>query len=170
MSYAKVRAITRVATPETEARLLGVARAGTAAHVERIVRGWRTVDRRAEARETKQRHATRALHVYQDEDGMVVLRGRLEPEVGALLVQALAAAREALYQRARVPDGEARSGNVSAEPSMWLSPLPVPLKLRMLSGVRVQRSRALMVPTKPDAEPDPGRFEVPHRVDTALAL
>jgi len=26
-----------------------------------------------------------------------------------------------------------------------------------------------MVPTEPDAEPDPGRFEVPHRVDTALA-
>src|SRR5712692_7642126 len=118
VSYAKVRAITRVATPETEARLLGVARAGTAAHVERIVRGWRTVDRRAEARETKQRHATRALHVYQDEDGMVVLRGRLEPEVGALLVQALAAARESLYQRARVEAGGAAGpGGVSAETS-----------------------------------------------------
>src|SRR5437899_10580223 len=101
LSYAKVRALTRVATPETEARLLGVGRAGTAAHVERIVRGWRCVDRRAEARETAQRHRSRALHVYHDEDGMVVLRGRLEPEVGALLMQALAAARESLYQRAR---------------------------------------------------------------------
>ncbi|HEY4911612.1 MAG TPA: DUF222 domain-containing protein, partial [Methylomirabilota bacterium] len=50
LSYAKVRALTRVATPETEARLLAVGRAGTAAHVERIVRGWRCVDRRAEAR------------------------------------------------------------------------------------------------------------------------
>jgi len=119
VSYAKVRAITRVATPETEARLLGVARAGTAAHVERIVRGWRRVDRRAEARETALRHAGRALHVYQDEDGMVVLRGRLEPEVGALLVQALAAARETLYQRARVAEGEGERfrGNVSAETS-----------------------------------------------------
>jgi hypothetical protein len=114
VSYAKVRALTRVATPETEARLLGVARAGTAAHVERIVRGWRRVDRRAEARETTLRHASRALHVHQDEDGMVVLRGRLEPEVGALLMQALAAAREALYQRARVPDGEVGHGNVAA--------------------------------------------------------
>ena len=46
---------------------------------------------------------------------MVVVRGRLEPEVGALLMQALAAAREALYQRARVPEGEAGRGNVSAE-------------------------------------------------------
>ncbi|MGH7319662.1 MAG: DUF222 domain-containing protein [Candidatus Rokuibacteriota bacterium] len=39
LSYAKVRALTRVATPETEARLLAVGRAGTASHVERIVRG-----------------------------------------------------------------------------------------------------------------------------------
>jgi hypothetical protein len=39
LSYAKVRALTRVATPETEERLLAVGRAGTAEHVERIVRG-----------------------------------------------------------------------------------------------------------------------------------
>src|SRR6266852_7107471 len=41
LSYAKIRALTRVATPDTEARLLAVGRAGTAAHVERIIRGWR---------------------------------------------------------------------------------------------------------------------------------
>src|SRR5438105_784633 len=61
LSYAKVRALTRVATPETEARLLGVGRGGTAAHVERIVRGWRRVDRQAEAQETARQHASRAL-------------------------------------------------------------------------------------------------------------
>src|SRR5207247_8800026 len=106
LSYSKVRALTRVATPETEERLLAVGKAGTAEHVERIVRGWRLVDRQAEARETARRHAIRALHVYQDEDGMVVIRGRLAPEVGAVLVQALAAARETLYQRARSMDAE----------------------------------------------------------------
>ena len=111
LSYAKVRALTRVATPETEARLLGVGRAGTAAHVERIVRGWRCVDRRAETREATLRHAGRALHVHQDEDGMVVVRGRLEPEVGALFMQALAAARETLYQRARGRDGNVPVGH-----------------------------------------------------------
>jgi Domain of unknown function (DUF222)/HNH endonuclease len=101
LSYAKVRALTRVATPETEERLLAVGRAGTADHVERIVRGWRRVDRQAEAREAARQHASRALHVYPDSDGMVIVRGRLTPEVGALLVQALAAARETLYQQAR---------------------------------------------------------------------
>src|SRR5436190_6761114 len=57
ISYAKVRAVTRVATAETEERLLAMARAGTAEHVERIVRGWRRVDRRAETRETARQHA-----------------------------------------------------------------------------------------------------------------
>src|SRR5438094_3712440 len=101
LSYAKVRALTRVATPETEERLLAVGKAGTACHVERIVRGWRRVDRIAEARETALRHNRRALRVYQDEDGMVVVRGRLAPEAGAVLLQALAAARETLYQQQR---------------------------------------------------------------------
>ena len=114
LSYAKVRALTRVATPETEARLLGVGRAGTASHVERIVRGWRYMDRKAEARETKRQHASRALHVYHDEDGTVVLRGRLEPEVGALFMKALAAARETVYQRGRVVT---RFNDPSADPS-----------------------------------------------------
>src|SRR6266850_3349855 len=106
LSYSKVRALTRVATPETEERLLAAGRAGTAEHVERIVRGWRRMDHKAEAQETTRRHRSRAVHVYQDEDGMVVIRGRLEPEVGAVLIQALTAAREALYQRARAKQAE----------------------------------------------------------------
>jgi hypothetical protein len=100
LSYAKVRALTRVATPETEERRLAVGRAGTAEHVERIVRGWRRVDRQVEARETELRHANRKLYVYPDVDGTVVVRGRLEPEAGAVLLQALAAAREGQQARA----------------------------------------------------------------------
>ena len=101
LSYAKVRALTRVATPETEARLAAVGRAGTAAHVERIVRGWRYVDRRAEARKAARQHEGRGLQVSEDEDGMVVVRGRLTPEAGALFRRALEAGREVLYQKAK---------------------------------------------------------------------
>jgi 5-methylcytosine-specific restriction endonuclease McrA len=101
LSYSKVRALTRVATPETEERLLKVGRAGSAAQVERIVRGWRWVDRQAEKVDTARRHARRTLRVYPDEDGMVVVDGRLTPELGAVLQQALNAAREVLYARAR---------------------------------------------------------------------
>ena len=114
LSYAKVRALTRVASPETEEHLLAVERAGTADHVERIVRGWRRMDRKAEAAETIRRHASRALHVYQDEEGMVTLRGRLVPEVGALLVQALAAAREALHQK-HAANAVTDTADISAE-------------------------------------------------------
>jgi 5-methylcytosine-specific restriction endonuclease McrA len=119
LSYAKVRALTRVATPDTEDRLLAVGKAGTACHVERIVRGWRRVNALAEARETTQRHKTRGLHVYEDEDGMVVVRGRLTPEAGAVLRQALEAARETLYQRARGTDAAESPEHVPAgTPSM----------------------------------------------------
>jgi uncharacterized protein DUF222/HNH endonuclease len=117
LSYAKVRALTRIATPETEERLLAIGRAGTACHIERIVRGWRRVDAIAEARETTQRHKSRALHVYQDEDGMVVVRGRLTPEDGAVLMQALAAARETLYQRKRAATAADETQDGSAETS-----------------------------------------------------
>jgi len=106
LSYSKVRALTRVATPETEERLLKFARCGTAVHVERLVRGWRRVDRNAENLEAAQRHKSRALYVYQDEDGMFVVRGRLTPEVGAVIRQALAAACDRMHANAPVNPAE----------------------------------------------------------------
>ena len=116
LSYSRVRALTRVATPETEARLLAVGRAGTAEHVELIVRGWRRMDRKAEALEATRRHRHRALHVYPDGAGMVVIRGRLEPEVGAVIMQALAAARDALYRRRQANDVPAGTSFVDGSP------------------------------------------------------
>jgi uncharacterized protein DUF222/HNH endonuclease len=106
LSYAKVRALTRVATPETEQRLMAFGKAGTAAHVERLVRAWRRVDRKAESLEEAERHKSRSLYVYQDEDGMVVIRGRLTPEVGAVVRRALEAAGDRMYAKARVNDPE----------------------------------------------------------------
>src|SRR5262249_22210393 len=77
------------------------------------------VGRGTEAREAARRHWSRALHVYQDEDGMVVIRGRLAPEVGAVVIKALEATRETLYQRSWRTFADAASGNVSEEmPSM----------------------------------------------------
>src|SRR2546427_5246827 len=49
------------------------------------------------ARQTSRRSPS----LPEDEDGTVVVRGRLAPEVGALLLRALAAARETLYQQRR---------------------------------------------------------------------
>ena len=96
LSYSKVRALTRVATPANEAELRVFASHGTTAHVERLVRAWRQVDRNEAAELEAARHDARSLSLYQDEDGSWVLRGRLDPEVGAVLRKALDAAAEEL--------------------------------------------------------------------------
>ena len=110
VSYSKVRAITRVATPETEQTLLDVALAGTAAHVERVVRAWRQTDRAAEGIEDRARQAGRSLHAWVDDDGMVVVRGRLTPEVGSVFRRALEAAVAADAAAAGATDGAAAAG------------------------------------------------------------
>ena len=101
LSYSKVRALSRVARPLTEARLLAVACCATAEQVERLVRGWRRLDRAAAAAAGEQGEpgeqvwqAGRGLSLRVDEEGMVVVRGRLLPEVGAVVQRALEAALE----------------------------------------------------------------------------
>jgi hypothetical protein len=101
ISYAKARAITRVATPATERRLLDVALAGTASHVERIVRAWRRTDRVIAAQEADARHRSRELKTWIDDDGMLVLRGRLTPEIGAILQRALDVAAAQLQRESK---------------------------------------------------------------------
>ena len=157
LSYAKVRALTRVATPATEARLLAVGRAGTAAQIERIVRGWRRADRQAEVRQATRQHAERGLHLYPDEDGTVLVRGRLTPEVGALLIRALDAARETLYQRTR-----ATAGVTAPDPAM-----APPTRAQQHAD-----ALALLAETALHHEIDPGapgeRYQVVVHVDAAV--
>ena len=113
LSYSKVRALTRVATRDTEERLLDFARGATAAHVERLVRAWRRVDRIAAAEDDRLRHASRHLEVWVDEDGMLVIRGRLSPKVGAVVQRTLEAASDRLYHdaedKAEVSVGQRRA-------------------------------------------------------------
>ena len=111
VSYSKVRAVTRVATPETEQSLLDAAQSGTAAHMEQIVRGWRRVDRAAEQTEQQRRQDRRSLRTWVDEDGMVVVQGRLTPEVGAVLRRAL----EAACDIARAQRDAAEAGDLNSE-------------------------------------------------------
>ncbi len=101
ISYAKVRALTRVATPDNEASLLDFAQAGTAAQTERLVRAWRRVDDVAAAAQDESRHLHRQLSTWVDDDGMVVIRGRLTPEVGAVVQRALEAAADRLFREAQ---------------------------------------------------------------------
>ncbi len=103
LSFSQVRALTRVAEPENEADLLELARGLPAAQIERMVRAWRLGSRQAEEAREERRHQERCLSLVPDHDGMVVVRGRLTPEAGALLMRAVEAAADALYRRGHVP-------------------------------------------------------------------
>ena len=74
------------------------ARAGSAANLERVVRGWKKLDRKSEITAEQVRYRSRRFSAYVDEDGMVVVRGRLDPEAGALFMRAVEAASDALYR------------------------------------------------------------------------
>ncbi len=92
LSYSKVRALTRVATPATEPVLLNVARHGTTHHVEKLVRQFRRVQEVEEVARAALQHASRKLTYYHDDDGSLVVKLRLAAESGALLLKALDAA------------------------------------------------------------------------------
>jgi len=93
LSYAKVRALTRVAEPGSEEELLELAGAMTAAQLERAVRAYRRVT----AEEANEAHENEYLDHYWDEDGSLVIRGRLSSDEGALFLRSLEAARDSLW-------------------------------------------------------------------------
>jgi Domain of unknown function (DUF222)/HNH endonuclease len=103
LSYAKVRALTRVANADSEEELLKLARFMTAAQLERAVRAYRRVTT-AQAEDV---HADAHLVYSWDDDGALIVRARLAPEDGALFLRALEHARDQLNER----------GCGSAEPS-----------------------------------------------------
>ena len=89
LSYSKVRALTRVACAATEDALLMTALHGTAEHVEKLVRYYRRAQEAEELSRAARQHATRSFTCYHDDDGSLVLKGRLPAEVGDLLLKAL---------------------------------------------------------------------------------
>jgi hypothetical protein len=92
LSYSKVRAVTRVATPATEEQLVLLARHATGAQLEKLVRGYRGV---LSATLGGARDAFDARHVdwRWEDDGSFSIRARLPADEGALLLEAMAAAR-----------------------------------------------------------------------------
>ena len=108
VSYSKVRAMTRVADTSNEEYLLMIARHGTAAHMEDLVRGYRRVQRNEDREKANKIHETRSLSWHWDEDGSLIIQARLPTEAGAVVLKALAAASDQL-------NAENFQANVSAE-------------------------------------------------------
>jgi hypothetical protein len=95
LSYSKVRALTKTDGVVREDELLRLARTATAAQLDRIVRGYC----RVLALDSKRVHERRYLRLSTDEDGSVVLRGRLPAEDAAVLRKAIEIARSDLVER-----------------------------------------------------------------------
>src|SRR3954469_508615 len=91
VSYAKVRAMTRVATAANEARVLAVALEATGAELERICRGLK----RATAPEAEQA-ADRRVRARALGSGLVKLEGVVSSGEADLLIRAIERARTAM--------------------------------------------------------------------------
>jgi hypothetical protein len=119
ISYSKVRAMTRVATPENEDFLLMIAQHGTAGHMEQVVSKYQGVQRNM-AREAQLEQAEadqrdqRELISYQDSDGMWVIHARLPAEEGSLVVKAIEAVANPVQAEKREQKLQ-QIKNVSAE-------------------------------------------------------
>jgi hypothetical protein len=115
LSYAKVRALTRIATPANEDTLLGWAEYGHASHLEKLARLYRRYGDDAAARA---QYRQRECSYYTDEDGSLVIRARLPAELGAVFLKALEAARSELQDvsaETHPSSIEANATDVSAE-------------------------------------------------------
>jgi hypothetical protein len=110
LSYAKVRALTRVATPENETRLLAMALEATGAQLERLCRGYRTV-RTAGGEPAPEERCVRQRVLP---GGMVKLELVLSPDEADLILRAVDRAREVHAEPLTPPE------DVSAETS-WPS-------------------------------------------------
>ena len=93
MSYSKVRALTRIATPDTEADLAQMAIGMTANQIERFARAYHQCKQREEEERLPWRAPRKSLRWRFDPDtGGMEFTIQLPPEQGAVLLQALRAA------------------------------------------------------------------------------
>ena len=103
ISYSKVRAMTRSATPENEDFLLRIAQHGTAQHVENLVRKYQRVRRCADRDSGKgqldqSQYEAREFRWHYGEDGMLEFKGKLPPEQGAVFLKAIDTVLQSLHK------------------------------------------------------------------------
>jgi hypothetical protein len=149
ISYAKVRAMTRIANPDTERGLLNIALHGTASHVETVV---------AAARSTKNARPAveRSMQWLRDADGSLLVSLRLPAEDGAQLVAAIEA-ELADEDRSAEPKNAAPVADGSAEPRQPIAARRADALLTLVAGQQPARPPTIVVHVRADAattEPD----------------
>ena len=104
LSYSKVRAMTRVATPKSETDLVAVARHGTASHIDRIVAGYRQVERNMDPDRARAQLRRRGVWYETEDDGTVTITIRGGPDAVDLIKQAITAAMPEVPKPIDQPD------------------------------------------------------------------
>ena len=149
LSYAKVRALTRIATPETEAGLAEIARPMTGNQLERFARAHRQVSSADDAAA----RVRRRLAWRFEEDGSLGGTFQLPPLAGAVLLKALRAAAGDL-EHPHAADSEhpptTQEADVSAETPSAASARPIghpadPARCHVEDGPAISVSTAQMI-------------------------
>ena len=104
LSYSKVRAMTRVATPKTEADLIIVAMHGTATHVERIVAGYCTVKRNVDPDRGRAQMRRRGVWSDTRDDGSMTITIQGPPDACKRMLLAIDAAADTLPELVDEPE------------------------------------------------------------------
>ena len=86
--------MTRIANEDNQNYLLGIAKHGTAYHVEKLVSLYRGCKRQQDTENANEAHKQRELHCHYDTNGCLVIHGRIPAEQGALIMKALEKAME----------------------------------------------------------------------------
>ena len=147
VSYSKVRAMTRIATPATEEGLLSVALHGTTSQLEGLVQAARAVTDPRPAR------ARRGMWTSRAADGSLLVRLRVPAEQGEELVSAI----EALVAQEAGRDGSGEPSGPEQAPGDVVDPRAarrLDALLDLAAGAPVERPAALVVHVRAD-DPEP---------------
>jgi hypothetical protein len=115
-SYSKVRALARIATPDTEQALTDMAESMTAGQVERFAAAHRKCSKNSQGQPPPPRE--QKLTWRLNDDGTITLTATLAPEDGAVVLQALRASRDDLehpHEPERPHDAPPPAGPVTRE-------------------------------------------------------
>jgi hypothetical protein len=109
VSYSKVRALTRVVTPDNEADLLEMARCSTASQLERICRGYRRAQRYAQE-VWPEDEDVRWVQERETDAGFVRFEMQVTPDEAAIVRGALEAAMSCAWSSGDVSAGTRAAG------------------------------------------------------------
>jgi len=112
LSYCKVRALTRVATPDSEGQLLEIALGTTGAQLERVIRSWRNV---LVAEQSASASLSRSLRRRTEADGSVVYTLRVAADDAPVVDAALERARAVVLDEESRPVETPEETELAAE-------------------------------------------------------